>query len=215
VPREQLRKLIMGIVTDSRAPGEPKDTEGSALFQIYQAFASPQESAALAAAYANGIAWGEAKEQLFERLDSEIAPMRARYNHLMEDPAHIEAILQRGAAKARSIATPFTARLRHAVGLRPLNQTTDAVAQKSHKTTPPIFKQYREKDGQFYFKLVSGKGDLLLQSAAYAQPREAANIMAQLVSGALSVTDLMDTQCPLGQQAATQALAELKAAKED
>ena len=30
VPRNQLRKLIMGIVTDSRAPGEPKDTEGSA-----------------------------------------------------------------------------------------------------------------------------------------------------------------------------------------
>jgi hypothetical protein len=24
-PREQMRKLIMGILTDSRAPGEPKD----------------------------------------------------------------------------------------------------------------------------------------------------------------------------------------------
>ena len=38
--RDQVRKQIFSIVTDSRAPGEPKDTEGSALFQIYQAFAS-------------------------------------------------------------------------------------------------------------------------------------------------------------------------------
>ena len=31
IPRAQLQKLIAGIVTDSRQPGEPKDTEGSAL----------------------------------------------------------------------------------------------------------------------------------------------------------------------------------------
>ncbi len=39
-PRAELKKLIAGILTDSRAPGEAKDTEGSALFQIYQAFAT-------------------------------------------------------------------------------------------------------------------------------------------------------------------------------
>ena len=46
--RADLRKQIFGIVTDSRAPGEPKEVEGSALFQIYEAFASPQETAAAA-----------------------------------------------------------------------------------------------------------------------------------------------------------------------
>ena len=35
-PREQLRKLIGGIVTDSRMPGEPKEAAGSALFQIFR-----------------------------------------------------------------------------------------------------------------------------------------------------------------------------------
>jgi tryptophanyl-tRNA synthetase len=60
--RAQLQKLIGGIVTDSRAPGEPKDVEGSALFQIYQAFATPEETAALRQQYADGIAWGAAKE---------------------------------------------------------------------------------------------------------------------------------------------------------
>jgi len=46
-PREQLKKLIAGIVTDSSAPGEPKTVEGSALFQIYQAFASAEEATTL------------------------------------------------------------------------------------------------------------------------------------------------------------------------
>ena len=56
-PRNELKKLIAGILTDSRAPGEPKDTEGSALFQLYQAFASREQTAALAQAYADGIGW--------------------------------------------------------------------------------------------------------------------------------------------------------------
>ena len=56
--RRQLQRLIMSIVTDSRQPGEPKDTEGSALFQLYQAFATAQETAAFAQAFADGIGWG-------------------------------------------------------------------------------------------------------------------------------------------------------------
>ena len=80
-PREQVRKQIFSIVTDSRAPGEPKDTEGSALFQIYQAFASAQETQKLRQAYAEGISWADAKQLLFERIDREIAPMRERYEH--------------------------------------------------------------------------------------------------------------------------------------
>ncbi|MBY0463999.1 MAG: tryptophan--tRNA ligase, partial [Burkholderiales bacterium] len=104
-PREQLKKLVMGLLTDSRAPGEAKDTEGSALFQIYQAFATPAETEAMRQAYAGGIAWGEAKQMLFERLDAEIAPMRAAYEHYMAHPQEVEAILLAGAAKARAIAT--------------------------------------------------------------------------------------------------------------
>src|SRR5690606_13039315 len=57
-PREQLRKLILSIVTDSRAPGEPKDTKGSALFEIYRAFAGADETEAMRRAYAEGIGWG-------------------------------------------------------------------------------------------------------------------------------------------------------------
>ncbi len=191
-PRDQLRKLIMGIVTDSRAPGEPKSTDGSALFQLYQAFASADETAALAQAYADGIAWGEAKQLLFERLDREIAPMREVYEAMMRDPARIEKILRAGAEKARTVATPFTAELRHAVGLRPLfSAPTPAQPEKTAKVALPSFKQYRESDGLFYFKLLDPKGQLLLQSIGFASPREAAQSMAQLQrEGASALTAL-------------------------
>ena len=178
-PREQLRKLIMGIVTDSKAPGEPKETEGSALFQIYQAFATAEETAAFARDYANGISWGDAKQKLFDRIDAEIAPMRATYEDLMAHPEKVEAMLQAGAAKARAVATPFTARLRHAVGLRPLQAVADS-QRKADKAMLPTFKQYREKDGLFYYKLADAKGRVLLQSRGYASPRPCGEAIAHL-----------------------------------
>jgi len=179
-PREQLKKLIAGIKTDSRAPGEPKDTEGSALFQIYQAFATPAETAQLRQAYADGIAWAEAKTILFERIDHEVAPLRAAYESLIHHPERLEELLKAGATKARKIATPFTTRLRHAVGLRDLRTQAGDRKDKTAKTALPSFKQYREADGQFYFKFVDAQGKLLLQSAGYASPREAGQIVKRL-----------------------------------
>ena len=120
-PSAELKKLIFSIVTDSRAPGEPKDTEGPALFRLYQAFAGPDESARMRAAFAAGVAWGEAKQALFERIEATVAPMRGRYLALMADPARIELRLHEGAVKARAIAGPFLDELRRAAGLRKLS----------------------------------------------------------------------------------------------
>jgi tryptophanyl-tRNA synthetase len=118
----ELKKLIFSVVTDSRVPGEPKDTEGSAVLQIYEAFASPEESRAMRAAFAGGISWSDAKQALFERIDAAIAPMRQRYEEVMAEPARIEEQLQAGAAKARALATPFLGELRQAIGVRKLVQ---------------------------------------------------------------------------------------------
>ncbi|MBS0451337.1 MAG: tryptophan--tRNA ligase [Proteobacteria bacterium] len=179
-PRPQLQKLIAGIVTDSRAPGEPKDTEGSALFQIYQAFASNEETEALRRAFADGIAWGDAKQMLFERIDQEIAPKRERYEALMADPSQIETILLAGAEKARTISQPFMSRLRQAVGLRSLATGAKAAAGKNTKVPKASkagFKQYRERDGLFYFKLQDEQGSTLLQSRGFKTPQEAGRVI--------------------------------------
>jgi tryptophanyl-tRNA synthetase len=188
--REQLQKLIGSIVTDSKAPGEPKSVEGSALFQIYQAFASTTETDSLRQAYDSGIAWGDAKQLVFERIDQELTPLRARYQALINDPGQIEAIFKVGADKARAIATPFMAQLRHAVGLRDL-RAKDAASTKTTKQVLPVFKQYREADGQFYFKLQSADGKLLLQSSGFASPKVAGQTIAALqTQGASALADL-------------------------
>ena len=202
VPREQLKKLIMGILTDSRAPGEPKDTEGSALFQLYQAFASAEETRALAQAYADGIAWGDAKQVLFERLDREITPLREVYDRLIQNPVEIEKTLKAGSEKAREVATPFTGRLRHAVGLRPLDSAVAGPAAKAAKAAAPGFKQYRETDGQFYFKLVDAQGTLLLQSTGFASPRDAAQAITLLQQqGPAALASLQDRLSHQGDRA--------------
>ena len=203
-PRNELKKLIAGILTDSRAPGEPKDTEGSALFQLYQAFASVEETAAMRQAYADGIGWGDAKQQLFERIDAEVRPLREKYDALIARPQDIEAQLRDGAARLRvQHATPTLQRLREAVGLRDLSNCTvqfiepkgipsDATAGKPTVIHVPAFKQYRDADGKFYFKLVQGER-VLLQSAAFASPRDAGQRIAAIKQGALEgdVADFM------------------------
>jgi tryptophanyl-tRNA synthetase len=214
-PRAQLKKLIAGIKTDSRAPGEPKDTEGSALFQIYQAFASEAETQALRQAYAEGIAWGDAKQLLFERIDREIAPLRASYEQLIANPAQLETILLAGATKARQVATPFMGRLRQAVGLRSLGAAQETTTAKISKVAVAAFKQYREKDGQFYFKLVSAQGNLLLQSRAYASPKVAGQRIAQLqqqgVAALSALASELETLDAAAQTAVAEALAQLAA----
>ena len=202
-PRDQLRKQILSIVTDSRAPGEPKDTEGSTLYTIYRAFADDDEAVAYAQAFADGIAWADAKEQLFERIDQEIAPMRERYEHLMHHPQEVESILQAGAVKARAIATPFMQTLREAVGLRSLGQLATSAKDTSQKTPAkstalPSFKQYREKDGLFYFKLVDSDGSLLLQSLGNASPREAGQAIKRLQSEGTAALQGMQALLPPG-----------------
>jgi tryptophanyl-tRNA synthetase len=183
----ELKKLIAGIKTDSRAPGEPKEVEGSALFQIYQAFATPDETAALRQAYLDGISWADAKQILFERIDHEVAPMRETYESLIRHPERLEAMLLAGAAKARAIATPFTAKLRHAVGLRDLRVQDGDKKEKAAKVALPSFKQYRESDGQFYFKLVDAQGKLLLQSPAFASPKDAGQAIRSLQQDAAAL----------------------------
>ncbi|MDF1832602.1 MAG: tryptophan--tRNA ligase [Porticoccaceae bacterium] len=117
---KQLKKHINKIKTNLLEPGEPKDPDSSSVFQIWQAFASPEQTVAMREEFAKGIAWGEAKKQLFELVNAELAPARQRYEALMNTPAEIEEILQAGAQRARAISQPFMDKVRSAVGIRPL-----------------------------------------------------------------------------------------------
>jgi tryptophanyl-tRNA synthetase len=181
-----LHDAVARIVTDSRAPGEPKETEGSALVAIHDAFASPAQRADFHTALRGGLAWGAAKQQVVDVIEAQIGPMRAHYDALMAHPEQIEAVLQSGAAKARAVARPFLESLRRAVGLRPMLATpARPAAQQAERRAAaglPSFKQYREQDGLFYFKLVGADGGLLLQSLGLPDGREAGAWVKRLKS---------------------------------
>lgn len=115
---KQLQKSINKIKTNLLEPGEPKETDDSTVFQIWCAFADEAERERMGAAFADGIAWGEAKKQLFERVNDELAPARASYERLMAAPSDLEAVLQQGAERLRPRSQALIERVREAVGLR-------------------------------------------------------------------------------------------------
>ncbi|HMU67107.1 MAG TPA: tryptophan--tRNA ligase, partial [Cellvibrionaceae bacterium] len=115
-----LQKHINKIVTNLLEPGEPKDPDSSAVFHIWQAFASSEQITYMREQFAAGIGWGEAKKQLAALINAELAPARERYETLLANPQLIEAELQKGAAKAREYAIPLMQKVKRAMGIAPL-----------------------------------------------------------------------------------------------
>ena len=115
---KKLQKGINKLKTNSLEPAEPKDPDTSAVFQIWGAFANEAERQEMREAFEAGLAWGEAKKRLFERINDEIAPARDEYDRLMANPQEVEAVLQAGAERLRPQSATLLDEVRHAVGLR-------------------------------------------------------------------------------------------------
>jgi len=118
LPEKQLKKSINKILTNLLEPGQAKDPDTSPVFQIWQAFATAEQSALMCQQFAEGIAWGEAKRQLFELINGQLGEAREKYESLLANPTHIEEVLQNGAAKARAYSQPLLEKVREAVGIR-------------------------------------------------------------------------------------------------
>jgi tryptophanyl-tRNA synthetase len=119
-PSKKLRKLIMKIKTNLLEPGEPKDPDDCTLFDIYKAFAAAEETGVYRQKLIDGMAWGEAKQELFEYLDAHLATPRVEYEKLLADPAYVESVLQQGAGRARERAATLIGKVRQAVGIQSL-----------------------------------------------------------------------------------------------
>lgn len=117
LPEKKLQKHINKIKTNLLEPGEPKDPDTSAVFQIWKAFATQEQTAEMRCAFEEGIGWGDAKKKLFALINDEVAEARERYEDLLARPAEIEAELQKGAEKARAVSKPMLAQIREAIGI--------------------------------------------------------------------------------------------------
>lgn len=181
---KDMKGVISRIVTDSRAPGEAKDPDNAHLFTLYQAFATVEQTAQFRSELLQGLGWGEAKQRLFQLLDSELGEGRERYQELMTRPADLEDILRAGAQKARKVATPFLEQLREAVGLRSFTgQVQSAPVAKKKALKSARFVSFREDDGSFRFRLLAADGEQLLLSCGFTDGKAAGAVTKQLQQG--------------------------------
>jgi tryptophanyl-tRNA synthetase len=207
---KSLRDRIASILTDSRGPGEPKEhPEGTPIFQIYKAFASDSECAAFRKDLLEGMAWGEAKTRLFQKIDWELSAAREKYLELITKPERIEEHLKHGAEKARSLAQPFVAKLREAVGLRSLSQFK-TVGRQQFTSAPQkspwgrFVGPYRE-EMRYKFRLENAKRKVIFVSREFATYEEAKGLLQRIRD-----RDFPRPQAASIEVAATQAFVEVR-----
>lgn len=112
-----LKKSINKIVTDCKLPGEPKDVDCT-VNKLYKLFASKEKAEDFEERLKSGLAWGEAKKELFEVANEFIKPMREKFFYYQEHKDEVDKILLAGAEKARPIAKDVLSRVRKAIGVK-------------------------------------------------------------------------------------------------
>lgn len=117
--QKQIKKAVMGIVTDSTPVEDPKDFR-SVVFQLWSLFATKDEQAEMKERAAKGgLGYGDVKKDILKRLLEYFGPMRERREEFSKRPDEVEDILRRSAKRARALAGPVLARCREAAGFLP------------------------------------------------------------------------------------------------
>ena len=113
----ELKKQVMGILSDSKSLEEPKDPLTDTTFALYKCLAPQDEIEAMSANYlAGSYGYGHAKKALLELILQTFQEPREKYEYLHAHPQEVEDALQQGAEKARKTAQAVLQRVREKVG---------------------------------------------------------------------------------------------------
>ncbi len=116
---KEVKKAVMGIVTDSKEVADKKDPEACNVFAIYKLFASEGEQAALADKYrAGGMGYGEAKKTLLDKINTHFAPFRLKRAELEANPSMVQEMLEAGARKVQKVSLETLDKVRLVTGLK-------------------------------------------------------------------------------------------------
>ncbi len=116
-PENELKKEVMGIVTDSTPLEDPKDPDTCTVFRLFSLVAPEEAIAAMKKNYlAGGYGYGHAKKELLQALLDGFSEERRTFQELMDDRSQLDGHLTRGATKARTVATEVLARVRERSG---------------------------------------------------------------------------------------------------
>lgn len=117
LPEKELKKVVMGIVTDSKPLEAPKDPDTDNVFALYKLLARPEQTEELREKYlAGNFGYGHAKTALLGLILDVFKNEREAYNRYMSDKGLLEAELKKGEDKARAIAMPVLERVREVMG---------------------------------------------------------------------------------------------------
>jgi tryptophanyl-tRNA synthetase len=116
--KNALRSALMKYKSDSAPLEAQKEPVGAIVYELYKLVASEAQAQVLAEKLrAGGYGWGHAKHELFELLDAQLSPLRARYLELRADETQLESVLVAGEERARAIARRTMQRVRTAIGI--------------------------------------------------------------------------------------------------
>jgi len=114
---KELKKQVMGILSDSKSLEEPKDPLTDTTFALYKCLAPQDEIEAMSANYlAGNYGYGHAKKALLELILQTFQEPREKYEYLHAHPQEVEDALQQGGEKARKTAQTVLQRVRERVG---------------------------------------------------------------------------------------------------
>ena len=114
---DEIQKVVMSIVTDSKGEYEPKDPTKDTIFALHKFF-STEQLPEIKKRYIEGkIGYRESKEILIESLVSFIIPIRKKRKELETDTDAVMAILKDGGDKARDIAEAKMKEVREKIGV--------------------------------------------------------------------------------------------------
>jgi tryptophanyl-tRNA synthetase len=119
LPEKELKKVVMGIITDATPLEAPKNPDNCNVFALYKLLASEQQTAEMRANYLKGgYGYGHAKTALYELILDKFKSQRELYTHYMNNRNELDERLQVGADKARVVAKETLKRLREKLGLK-------------------------------------------------------------------------------------------------
>ena len=102
---EEIKKIVMRIVTDSKKANEPKDPETCNIFALHKLFLNEKEIVTLRDRYTKGeISYKESKEMLFDEIIRYFKTMRERRERYQKNIKKVKKILANGAKRAQKIA---------------------------------------------------------------------------------------------------------------
>lgn len=118
VEESKLKKLIMGIVTDSKEVADAKEADGNTIYELYKLVApelAPQMASDL---QAGGYGYGDAKKELLRATTAFLKPIWEKRDELERRDGYVEEVLAQGARKAQAEAEKVMGKVRGLTGLR-------------------------------------------------------------------------------------------------